>query len=41
MILLFYHLLLQLNHALVTSRGMQLLFSGEMGIYHGDESAHL
>ena len=39
MILLFYHLPLQQNHALVMSLFMQLHFSGERGKYHGDESA--
>ena len=39
MILLFYHLLLQQNNALVMSICMQLHFSEERGKYHGGESA--
>ena len=39
MILLFYYLTLQQNHALMTLLCMQLHFSGERGKYHCDESA--
>ena len=39
MILLFYYLTLQQNHALVTPLCIQLHFSGEMGKYHVNESA--